>query len=67
MRCHICDRILSPTEIKFNKKEPGGMEPCSTCIEESEGLFQDSEEELDEYFNSDSFQQFIRDFEDGEK
>jgi len=52
MRCHICDRIMSPTEIKFNKNERGGMMPCNTCIEESEGLFIESEEELDKYFSS---------------
>lgn len=32
MRCHICDKALSDTEVVFNK-ELNDYEPCSTCLE----------------------------------
>lgn len=44
MHCHICDRLLKPEEIKFNK-DHDKWDPCSTCIEISESLFNDDDEE----------------------
>lgn len=32
MRCNICDRALSDTEVVFNK-DLDAYEPCSTCLE----------------------------------
>ena len=32
MRCAICDRALSDTEVVFNK-DLDAYEPCSTCLE----------------------------------
>jgi len=38
MRCDICDKALSDTEVVFNKElvnpdGTGGYEPCATCLE----------------------------------
>jgi len=32
MRCAICDRALSDTEVQWNK-DTETFEPCSTCLE----------------------------------
>jgi len=32
MHCNICDKILSESEISWNK-ELGTLEPCSLCLE----------------------------------
>jgi len=32
MRCNICDKTLSETEVLFNK-EIDAFEPCSTCLD----------------------------------
>lgn len=32
MRCNICDRALSDTEVVWNK-DINTYEPCSTCLE----------------------------------
>lgn len=34
MRCHICNAILEPTEIKFSHQNK--LEPCFTCKAKSE-------------------------------
>lgn len=34
MRCHICNAILEPTEIKFSIRNK--LEPCFTCKAKSE-------------------------------
>lgn len=38
MRCHICDNLLAPDEIKFYKPR-NQWEPCGTCIDVSEQVF----------------------------
>lgn len=32
MRCHICDKALSDTEVSWNK-DLGEYEPCAVCLE----------------------------------
>lgn len=46
-RCYICDRILSPEEIQFNR-DHDDFDPCGTCLEVINDLFNhDDEEEID--------------------
>ena len=48
MRCFICNAILLPEEVKFNKKHEE-WEPCNRCLHEIEEVFEDplDEEEID--------------------
>jgi hypothetical protein len=47
MHCHICDKILSQEEIKFERKY-NKYAPCRECIQAAEECFSDkSEEEID--------------------
>lgn len=50
MRCHICDRPLQNDEIKHDPKYGrGNFDPCGTCLEVSDNLFEPpSEEEIDQ-------------------
>lgn len=47
MRCHICDRTLSETEVKFNRPADE-WEPCGTCLTEISEVFEDYPEENEE-------------------
>jgi cytidine deaminase len=52
MHCHICDRELSPDEIKMTPAYGrGDFAPCGTCLAVIEEVFEpDSEEDLDRVF-----------------
>ncbi len=47
MRCHICDKILEPSEINFSEML-GKFESCFECnsYEETEDEVEDSEEDM---------------------
>ena len=50
MRCHICNNALGETEVKFNKKHQE-FDPCGTCLEVIESVFEDyvePEEEVED-------------------
>lgn len=57
MRCNICDRELSPDEIKLhskikNRRGEKKWEPCGSCLEAIAEVFEaDSEEEIDAALN----------------
>ncbi len=57
MKCHICDRQLSPDEIKLTTKyERGKFAPCGTCLSIIEEVFEPlSEEELDLLIDTENF------------
>lgn len=40
MKCHICDKTLSETEVKFNRLADE-WEPCGTCLKEISEIFED--------------------------
>lgn len=52
MKCHICDRQLSPDEIKMTPAYgKGGFSPCGTCLTVIKEVFEpSSEEDLDRVF-----------------
>ena len=53
MRCYICDAVLSPEEVHYNRKyedeKYGPYDPCNRCLSEIDEAFEDplSEEEID--------------------
>lgn len=44
MRCYICDRILSPREIVFDKKSKS-YKPCSYCLDKINTSINELEED----------------------
>lgn len=46
MRCHICNAALGETEIKFHK-DHDDFDPCRTCLEIINNVFEDTLEEED--------------------
>lgn len=52
MRCNICDRDLSPDEIKINRGLKGKFEPCGVCLDVIKEVFEaDDEKAMDDAFN----------------
>ena len=53
MRCQCCNRILEPSEIKYNNLHKR-FDFCSHCRNESRGLYDDDDNEvaINEYFLS---------------
>lgn len=53
MRCYICNAVLQPEEVHFNRKyddqKYGPVEPCRKCLLEIAEVFEDhlDEDELD--------------------
>lgn len=43
MRCNICDRILSPEEVHFNR-DHDDFDPCGTCLEVINNIFEHPDE-----------------------
>lgn len=44
MKCHICDRQLSETEIQYNT-DHGDFDPCGVCLEVIQSCFEPADEE----------------------
>lgn len=72
MRCHICDSVLSETEVKFNKKHDE-FDPCGTCLEIIDSVFEDTipeeqmkKKQLDEEVEDllDEAEEIVNDFND---
>lgn len=54
MRCHICNAILKPEEIKPNP-EHKDFDPCGACKQVINSLFNDNtEEEIDAEINQEN-------------
>lgn len=44
MRCHICNSVLSPTEVQFNRDHKD-WDPCGKCLDAISEVFNDDDEE----------------------
>lgn len=40
MKCHICDKTLSETEVKYHRPA-GEWEPCGNCLRVISEVFED--------------------------
>lgn len=53
MRCYICNAVLTPEEVQYNRKyisqKYGPYDPCRRCLNAIDEAFEDplSEEEID--------------------
>lgn len=55
MKCDICDRILSPEEVSFNR-DHDKWEPCGTCLAIINEVFEHhDEEEIDRQIAEESY------------
>jgi cytidine deaminase len=48
MKCYICDKQLADDEISFNSQHKD-FEPCGTCLEIIENVFEPLDEEQIEW------------------
>jgi hypothetical protein len=44
MKCHICDKTLSPEEVHWSK-DHGEWDPCGSCLMAIEDVFNDGYDE----------------------
>ena len=55
MRCFICNSILKPEDVKYNRKyeddKHGPFEPCPKCLIAIADVFNDHEDDYDESGN----------------
>lgn len=63
MRCHICDATLSAEQIQWNRDHED-WDPCGTCLEVINNVFEHaSEEEIDYQLSMEleEFEEFTQD------
>jgi hypothetical protein len=62
MHCHICDKILGPDEIKFNRDHKE-FDPCSECLQIISEVFgpDDDEVEIDRQLAYEFFMEGLND------
>ena len=48
MRCHICNAVLTPSEVQWNSQHED-WDPCGRCLQAIDEVFNDrSEEEIEQ-------------------
>lgn len=63
MRCFICNAVLTPEEVHYNRKyegeKYGPYDPCGRCLTEIDAAFEDTLEESEISFNEESDEEFL--------
>jgi hypothetical protein len=51
MRCHICNAVLGPAEIRPNKQHQD-FDPCRTCLDVVNNMYKPTPETIQDLVNS---------------